>query len=138
MAPGEDYESSTRESLLDVVLDKLHKAGKVCARFDSMIQYRTTSSAKLLLRVIAERHLQPLDFRSSVRKEGAEHRSFERCAEPDCAEPRCASSNRVANRAAFYSKIFEKCDQTGEVTGMLMAYPACMVHLLEVGCKDCM
>ena len=34
--------------------------------------------------------------------------------------------------AAFHRKVIDKYDQNGEVTGMLLSYPACMIHMLEV------
>mmetsp|Transcript_3901 Transcript_3901/g.8374 ORF Transcript_3901/g.8374 Transcript_3901/m.8374 type:complete len:240 (+) Transcript_3901:151-870(+) len=82
--PQSEYEATARESLLDVVLEKLHKAGK------TTIYSRFTYVAKFNRR---EQNIDALK--------------------------------------AFYQKIIDKYDQSGEVTGLLLAYPACMVHMLE-------
>lgn len=75
---------AARESLLDVVLDRLQKAGK------STIITRLVYVARF-----------------SRRETGIE-----------------------AQRE-LYHRIVERHDLTGEVSGLLLVYPACMVHLLE-------
>jgi hypothetical protein len=37
--------------------------------------------------------------------------------------------------AAFFAKLIDKYFQEGEVTGLLLCYPNCAVHLLEVGSR---
>lgn len=34
--------------------------------------------------------------------------------------------------AEFHKKLIDKHDLNNEVSGMLLVYPACMVHMLEV------
>jgi hypothetical protein len=38
--------------------------------------------------------------------------------------------------AAFFAKLNDKYFQEGEVTGLLLCYPNCIVHLLEVGAEQ--
>ncbi|KAF5836805.1 hypothetical protein DUNSADRAFT_5384 [Dunaliella salina] len=79
----EAFEGTTRESLLDVVQERLQKTGK----------------SKLISRLIYVARF--------IRKEQS-----------------------VEAHKTFHSKIIEK-HQDGEVSGFLLCYPWCMIHLIE-------
>uniref|UniRef100_A0A7S0RVP4 BLUF domain-containing protein n=1 Tax=Chlamydomonas leiostraca TaxID=1034604 RepID=A0A7S0RVP4_9CHLO len=74
----------SRETLLDVVIDKLQKSGK------------NTIISRIILVGRYVRREQSIDYHK-----------------------------------AFYSKLVDKHSQEGEITGLLLCYPSCMVHLLE-------
>ncbi|GAX83696.1 hypothetical protein CEUSTIGMA_g11121.t1 [Chlamydomonas eustigma] len=73
-----------RENLLDVVLDKLHKAGK------------TIIFSRIIYVARFSRREQQID-----------------------------------SMKAFHEQLVEKHDPGNEISGMLLVYPACMMHMLE-------
>lgn len=105
---AEGFDSSAkRESLLDVVLDRLNKAGKTAiftriiyvARFLKREQTADVAAGTFLLLVWIL---------------------------PTLKQTCCPTA------AAFQRKLIDKSDHNNEVTGMLLVYPTCMIHLLEV------
>ncbi len=90
--------------------------------------------------------------RGAVRQEREQRGPVARCVWHSACVPRdarAACAGRLTHSsgvhcclpslgaAAFYSKLIDKNYQDGEVTGMLLAFPTCMVNLLEVrhGCS---
>eukprot|EP00798_Chlamydomonas_sp_ICE-L_P001595 gene1595-32983_t len=129
MASGEDFESSNRETLLDVVIDKLAKAGKVSMRHASpSVASMILGVAKAVLFVTAIACLPPyawnqkaLESFTSVEKNVL----FSRLIYVATTSKKQSNSDAMKE---FYSSIIDKVDQTGEVTGLLIVYPSVLIH----------
>ena len=122
MAEGDVNYEANRENLLDVVLDRLAKAGK----------------ATIFARVIVV-------ARFAKREANEESLKGQRVSQASMHATTCPSKLPTSlqhastlpflhflHETAFHHKIISKHDQHGEVTGMLLSYPACMIQMLEV------
>ena len=104
-----------RETLLDVVLDRLAKSGKN-AIFTRIIYVARFVKRENSADVVEGLSLLHLCFGSST----------------DTYCTVSGSPFACMMVSAFQRKLIEKNDHQNEVTGMLVVYPTCMLHLLEV------
>ena len=143
--------NATRENLLDVILDRLAKAGRntiftrvvYVARLSKReqqadgIKGRQEQQPPHAMRVESAEPLHRRAIRAASQSMWACGRMLTLCCHVPCMQPRspCVHADLLLPRAmhaAFHQKLVERHDPNNEVTGMLLIYPACMIHLLEV------